>query len=64
MARFAWVCLLKTRELTKMLECSLGPDTADVSAARHALLFLLSLLFTELPFKIYLACNAHRLALR
>ena len=50
MARFAWVCLMKTRELTKMLEGTLGPDTADVSIPRLALLFLLSLLLTELRF--------------
>ena len=39
MARFAWVCLIKTRELTKMLEGTLGPDTANVSSARLALCF-------------------------
>lgn len=31
MARFARDCLLKTRELTKELELTLGPDTADLA---------------------------------
>ena len=30
MARFARDCVVKTNELTRTLECRLGPDTADL----------------------------------
>ena len=31
MARFARDCMVKTIELTRTLECTLGPDTADLA---------------------------------
>ena len=31
MARFAWQCLVRMGEITKELEVSLGPDTADLA---------------------------------
>ncbi|CAB9503263.1 Receptor-type guanylate cyclase gcy [Seminavis robusta] len=31
MVRFAWDALLETNKVTKRLECSLGPDTADLT---------------------------------
>jgi len=31
MARFARDCLLKMQELVKKLECTLGPDTCDLT---------------------------------
>ena len=31
MARFARDCMVKTNELTRTLECTLGPDTADLA---------------------------------
>ena len=31
MARFARDCMVKTNELTRALECTLGPDTADLA---------------------------------
>ena len=37
MARFARDCINKTKELTRKLECILGPDTGDVSLHLGAL---------------------------